>query len=167
MKRLAAGLLALVMVISVAACGGNMADSSVVSDPVSGPVQSAPAESVPAVDVPAEEVNEPEKTAEPTFDTAWAQNEFEKLLPQPPFTGWIGEQTGEHTYEMETGEANKDESGTYYDTFADYVNALSEYGFTIEVIGEGYLYNACDANGNTFEFKCGDGWCWITINKLN
>ena len=36
------------------------------------------------------------------FDTSWASNEFEALLPQLPFSGWTTKTDG-NTYKMELG----------------------------------------------------------------
>ena len=158
MKKLLAGLLALMIALSLTACGGA-AESAAASEPASAPAQSAPAASAPV-----EEPEEPEAPAEPTFDASWTNNAFEKLIPCPPFSGWTGKQVDGNTYEMETSEANADGSGAYYDQFADYRTMLGLCGFEVEG-DDDYQYNAKDAAGNAFEFKCGDGWAWITIRK--
>lgn len=97
------------------------------------------------------------------FDTSWASNDFEKLIPQPPFEGWSGEETSKNVYEMETSQANADGSGTYYDTWAEYIQTLSDCGFTVQ--GDAYSAEGTDGNGNMVKLQCGDGYAWITIIK--
>ena len=89
--------------------------------------------------------------------------EFEKLIPQSPFEGWNGEKISENVYKMETSQANADGSGTYYDTWAAYVQTLRDCGFTVQ--GDPYSAEGTDRNGNQVELQCGDGHAWITIYK--
>lgn len=95
------------------------------------------------------------------FDTSWASNDFEKLIPQPPFNGWTGETASENVYKMETSQANADGSGTYYDTWAAYIQTLRDCGFAVN--GDAYSAEGTDSNGNKVELLCGDGHAWITI----
>ena len=96
-----------------------------------------------------------------SFDNSWASNNFEKLIPQPPFTGWSGEMTSCTVYEMLTAQANADGSGNYYKEFEAYAQSLKECGY--EVSGEFNEFTARDAAGNVIELLCGDGHAWITI----
>lgn len=98
---------------------------------------------------------------EPAFDTSWASNDFEKLIPQPPFNGWNGEKASENVYKMETSQANADGNGTYYDTWAAYIQTLKDCGFTVK--GDTYSSEGTDSNDNKVELQCGDGHAWITI----
>ena len=177
MKKTIALVLCLLMVVSLAACGGQATTEESSASAVqtettptmeettqpeesSEPVEPESAETEP---VETESVEtEPVETA-PAFDTSWASNEFEKLIPQPPFDGWTGEKTSEKVYEMETSQANADGSGTYYDTWAAYIQTLEDCGFTVE--GDTYSAEGTDGNGNKVELQCGDGHAWITIRK--
>ena len=155
MKKTIALMLCLLMVVSLAACGGQAATEK------SG-TNTEQTETTPA----AEETKQPEESSEPAetepaFDTSWASNEFEKLIPQLPFDGWNGEKASEKVYEMETSQANADGSGTYYDTWAAYIQTLKDCGFTVK--GDAYSSEAADSNGNKVELQCGDGHAWITI----
>ena len=126
------------------------------AEPSEPEIPEAPAEP----ETPVEEIpSEPEES--PLFDTSWASNEYEKLIPQPPFEGWTGEMKGENVYEISTSQANADGSGAYYEIFQNYLNSLETYGFSID--GEVYSCAGFDEFGNEFEFKCGDGWAWITF----
>ena len=112
------------------------------------------------------------------FDTSWASNEFEALLPQLPFSGWSTKTDG-NTYKMELGglktETKTDAAGNtigYGDdktAIINYVESLTNYGFTVEEPGgiEGYVYEweIKDAAGNTIEVTCAEGYCWIEIVK--
>lgn len=112
------------------------------------------------------------------FDTSWASNEFEALLPQLPFSGWTTKTDG-NTYKMELGglktETKTDAAGNtigYGDdktAIINYVESLTNYGFTVEETGgiEGYVYEweIKDAAGNTIEVTCAEGYCWIEIVK--
>ena len=112
------------------------------------------------------------------FDTSWASNEFEALLPQLPFSGWATKTDG-NTYKMELGglktETKTDADGNTIGYGEDktaiinYVESLTGYGFTVEETGgiEGYVYEweIKDAAGNTIEVNCAEGYCWIEIVK--
>ena len=112
------------------------------------------------------------------FDTSWASNEFEALLPQLPFSGWATKTDG-NTYKMELGglktETKTDADGNTIGYGEDktaiinYVESLTGYGFTVEETGgiEGYVYEweIKDAAGNTIEVTCAEGYCWIEIVK--
>ncbi len=99
--------------------------------------------------------------SETAFDTAWASNAYEKLIPQPPFDGWAGEMKGSNVYELFTSKANADDSGEYYNVFQAYLDSLEALGFSID--GEVYSCSGFDEFGNEFKFKCGDGCAWITF----
>lgn len=151
------------MAVSLAACGGQAATEE----------SSAPTEQTETAEPTTEETTQPEESSapaedepvetKPPFDTSWASNAFEKLIPQPPFEGWNGEKISENAYKMETSQANADGSGTYYDTWAAYVQTLRDCGFTVQ--GDTYSAEGTDRNGNQVELQCGDGHAWITIYK--
>lgn len=105
------------------------------------------------------------------FGTGWATNDFEMLFPEPPFDGWVKEQTGPNTYEMEV-QGGLDTTGEDRAKLLDYFRILCSYGFHIEVTGsvEGadgqpwdYEWNVTDGHGNSIEFVMDSGWCWITV----
>ena len=52
-------------------------------------------------------------------------------------------------------------------TLITYINSLPAYGFTVEETGENYSWLVTNDEGNTIEFMCTDGYCWITFNKAN
>ena len=106
--------------------------------------------------------SEPESTA---FDTSWASNAYEKLIPQPPFEGWEGSMKDSNVYELFTSNAKACDSLSYYDVFQAYLDSLKALGFSID--GEVYSCNGSDEFGNRFEFKCGDGCAWITIMPVD
>lgn len=97
----------------------------------------------------------------PVFDTSWASNGYEKLIPKPPFEGWTGEKTSERVYEMETAQARAEDGSTGYDIWEQYLQTLRDCGFT--VTGDTYSAEGKDSNGNRVELRCGDGYAWITI----
>ena len=84
-------------------------------------------------------------TSTPSFNTDWASNEFEMIIPQPPVgeSDWKTEQKDDDTYRITTYGPNLNVA-----VFMDYVNLLSSYGFTIEESLAEYIYIATDANGN-------------------
>ena len=161
MKKILAFILVAVLAVSLVACSGeseNNDDNVNTNSEVS--------------------VTDDEKADENTFDTSWASNEFEALLPQMPFTGWETEMDG-NTYKMELGglktETLTDSEGKTIGYGEDkaalisYLDSLSSYGFTVEETGgiEGYVYewSVKDANGNEIEITCAEGYCWIEIVK--
>ena len=179
MKKLFALILCLLMIITLSACGSKAAGPDTAT--------AAPAQ-VPAdtptkapTDAPTETPTETPAEADFGFDTAWASNEYEALLPQLPFTGWTTSEEGNGVYKMELGglkdqiltddSGNKIGYGEDKQALIDYLESLKDYGFSVEETGgiEGYEYQweASDAQGNTFEFLCAEGYCWITITKKN
>ncbi|MBR6610533.1 MAG: hypothetical protein IKK99_10010 [Oscillospiraceae bacterium] len=161
MKKTLAFILAAVLAVSLVACGGeseNNSDNVNTNSEVS--------------------VTDDKKADENTFDTSWASNEFEALLPQLPFSGWTAKQDG-NTYKMELGglktetltdsEGKKIGYGEDKAALISYLDSLSSYGFTVEETGgiEGYVYewSVKDANGNEIEITCAEGYCWIEIVK--
>lgn len=121
------------------------------------------------LDTPTELNNFTEETTDSTVtsstsNTNWASNDFEKMIPEPPFSGWTKKQIDDYTYEMEAAGVNApDYDGSYYKTFENYAKSLENYGYT--VTGEVYKFTAEDTAGNRIELRCGDGYAWITINK--
>ena len=161
MKKLLALLLAGIMAFSMVACGGTESTEDKTETPNS--------------DVT---VSQDDEKDSGKFDTSWASNEFEALLPQLPFSGWTTK-TDDNTYKMELGglktETKTDAEGNtigYGDdktAIINYVESLTNYGFTVEETGgiEGYVYEweIKDAAGNTIEGTCAEGYCWIEIVK--
>ena len=192
MKKIIALVLAAMMCFPMAACGSNSAEeippvgeqqpsgTQIGQTPettTTAPVQSnaeTTAESEP-------ETKAPETTAkdEPAFDTGWASNEFEALLPKLPFDGWTKKQKSSSVYKMELGGLKDsvitDSSGKTVgygedkETMIAYLEALKGYGFSVEETGgiEGYAYQwlVTDPSGNEIEVTCAEGFCWITITK--
>lgn len=146
MKKILSFFLVLLLVVSLTACDQPSVD---VDDNTIG---------VPEV---TEEPEVTETVEEPAFDTSWASNDFEKLIPQPPFEGWTGTVESDNVYEMETSKANPAGTLDYYDTWTAYLQTLTDIGFTVD--GDVYSSKATDSNGNSFKLKCGDGFAWITI----
>ncbi|MBR5806394.1 MAG: hypothetical protein IKY30_06455 [Oscillospiraceae bacterium] len=161
MKKLLALLLAGIMAFSMVACGGTESTEDKTETPNS--------------DVT---VSQDDEKDSGKFDTSWASNEFEALLPQLPFSGWTTKTDG-NTYKMELSglktETKTDAEGNtigYGDdktAIINYVESLTNYGFTVEETGgiEGYVYEweIKDAAGNTIEVTCAEGYCWIEIVK--
>jgi len=131
---------------------------------------------------PAENVSEETTEAvQAAFDTGWASNEFEALLPELPFSGWTTNQSSDTVYEMELGGLNTspatngsdsgEPDGADKDKLIAYLDSLRTYGFMVEVTeiaaDSPYEWLVTDASGNTIEVVCAEGYCWITIHKTN
>ena len=111
----------------------------------------------------------------PAFDTSWADNSFEALLPELPFVGWTVKQENDKIYKMELSGLNTSPATNPYNSgepdgadktkLLEYIKSLSSFGFVTEETGAGYMWVATDKVGNKIEFKCGDGYCGITITK--
>lgn len=191
MKKLTAILLCLGVLLSVSACRSAEASSSAASSapaPSSSAVSvssavpassEAPASSAVSVSSSSEAPVSSEAPAGPAFDTSWASNDFEALLPELPFTGWTTSQESDKTYAMELGglktetltDADGKTIGYGEDKTAliEYLDSLADYGFSVEETGgiEGYVYEwmVIDEAGNEIEFTCAEGYCWIEILK--
>ena len=167
MKKIIALVLCMLIVVSLAACGGQATTEE------SGTNTETETKTTTEETQQPEENNEPAGT-EPAFDTSWASNEFEAMIPELPFTGWtVGNET-DTIYELELGglrTANGADTATGFeedkDALITYINSLPAYGFTVEETGENYSWLVTNDEGNTIEFMCSDGYCWITFNKAN
>lgn len=167
MKKLLAVILSIALFASLVGCGAPAAEN-----------ESAGTESqtTQTEDTTTETETETEED-KAAFDTSWAANEFEAVLPQLPFEGWTTSQDGDKVYEMELGglktetitDANGKTTGYGEDKTAliSYIEGLADVGFTVEETGgiEGYQYEwlAVDADGNEVEFSCAEGYCWVTV----
>ena len=187
MRKITALLLCLGVLLSVSGCRSAEPSSTASSSaPASSAVSvssAAPASSAAPVSSAAPASSEAPSSSEapagPAFDTAWASNEFEALLPELPLTGWSTSQEGENFYEMELGglktETRTDENGKTIGygedktALIEYLDSLTDYGFSVEETGgiEGYVYEwmVTDDAGNEIEFTCAEGYCWIEILK--
>ena len=158
MKKIIALALCLMMTLSMAACGGESSSAPTASSAPEGTVSFSQSQQDSS-----EESSSEDALPEVSFDNSWAANEFESLIPQPPFEGWSGQQEGNSVYKMETSQANADGSGTYYDQFAAYASSLADCGYIVE--GDFNEFRAEDEAGNVIDLLCGDGFAWITITK--
>lgn len=184
MKKVIALLLAAVMSLSLVACGGSEtsgknSDTSVQTEAKTTTVDTQESTDTTAHSDPAEAETTLSDNAPLSFDTSWASNDFEALLPELPFEGWTTNQESDSVYEMELGglkdQVITDDNGntTGYgedkEKLIDYLDSLTDYGFSVEETGgiEGYEYEwlVTDPNGNQIEVTCAEGYCWITITK--
>lgn len=165
MKKSIVLILSLLMVLSIVACGTQTTtDENGKNDEKTENVGKNETET------------SKEAEDESSFDTSWASNDFEKLLPELPFTGWTTSQTNDNTYKMELQGLNTsaatnpsdsgEEDGADKNKLITYLNSLSDYGFTIEETGAGFKWLVKDADGNQMEFMCGDGYLGIEIQKV-
>ena len=167
MKKIKLYGLGLMLAMSLSACGGKeTVETTVATTVVETTVAETTQEETTVAETTQEETTVVETTQEETkFDNSWTSNDFEKLIPQPPFEGWSGEQKSDNEYEMVTSEANADNSGKYYEEFEAYALSLKDFGFEVE--GEFNEFTAKDSDGNVVELLCGDGHAWITIKKAS
>ncbi len=169
MKKILALILVLIVLLSLISCGNNdeNKDNKGTSD-----LSKTPAAEDSTTDVADEPTND-----DPAFDTSWATNDFEALLPKLPFDGWKTSQPDTNTYKMEVSGLNTspatnapdsgEPDGADKQKLKDYLGTLSSFGFSVEETGTDYMWEAKDPNGNEIEFMCGDGGCFITIKKAN
>ena len=154
MKKIMILVLCLLLVLSLAACGGQDSPAETTAQttqPQPEEQTQAPSETEPA---PTEETV-PEE--EPAFDNSWASNDFEKLIPQPPFDEWTGNEMASNVYVLSCTGANEDDWGTYKQTLLD-------ADFSLEDVDRGY--KGFDAMGNYFEFMCTDNQALIVIESV-
>lgn len=105
-------------------------------------------------------------TSQKAFDTSWADNEFEQLIPQPPFEDWYGQvsERNENFYMMSTPETGEN----YEEEFQAYIQLLKDYGFEVEYVEEYDRYDANDADGNSIWLECNEnGVAFISIEKVS
>ena len=166
MKKILSIILSVVLAFGMVACGGGTANPGGAADTA-------------GTETPADNtVTEDKKADDGTFDTSWASNDYEALIPQLPFSGWTTKQDGD-TYKMELGglktetltDADGKTIGYGEDKAAliEYIDGLAAYGFRVEETGDipGYVYEweIEDRYGNDIEITCAEGWCWVEIEK--
>lgn len=139
MKKIMTLMLCLLMLASLAACGSKKPTPA---PEVKTEVAAVAVEEVqqPEETKAPEEITEPVVTEAPTepaaavpaFDSSWASNEFEALIPQLPLN-MTGEQKSERRYKLSTEyDALKYYTGSAeYTALADYVATLEGYGFRV------------------------------------
>jgi len=164
MKRVFALMMVLLLALSLVACGNG-------DGPQAGNTTGTQASTQPSTNASTQAAT----GNQPAFDTGWAKNDFEALLPELPFAGWSTSQVDGNTYKMElsglntSAATNPPESGepdgADKTKLKNYLASLSGYGFTVEETGTDYRWLVTDAQGNEMEFMCGDGYCGITIQK--
>lgn len=154
MKKTIALVLCLLMVVSLAACGGQAtADES-----------SASAEQTETAEPTTEETTQPEESSEPVetepvetepaFDTSWAGADYIMPIPEPPFAYEVN--VDGTAVEIRSTNGGKDGDVTHQ-SILDYCEELKNAGFTLNLteneIGERYgrtcyEFSASDAAGN-------------------
>lgn len=167
MKRIFALILVLLLAFSLVACGNN--DTNKDNETLNDPGQTQSPEN--------SETGDDTTNDAPAFDTSWAANDFEAMLPKLPFEGWETSQPAAGTYKMSVSGLNTspatnapdsgEPDGADKEKLKDYLATLPGYGFTLVETGTDYMWEATDTNGNKIEFMCGDGGCFITIEKAN
>ena len=167
MKRFFALMLVFLLAVTLVACGNN--DTGKNTDETSG------SESTQLSPDPETGDSSGDDTS--AFDTSWAANDFEAILPKLPFAGWETSQPAAGTYKMSVTGLNTspatnapdsgEPDGADKEKLKDYLATLPGYGFTLVETGTDYMWEATDTNGNKIEFMCGDGGCFITIEKAN
>ena len=154
MNKSIALLLALVLTLGLTACGNkNEATTPVVAETVTPAEATVAAEIAASTEAPAEAPTEAptESQVETLFDTSWASNDFEKLIPQLPWTV-TGEQISDREYMISTEydaleyAADSDD----YAALAAYVSALENYGFHVYAVNYG--------SEGTFGAVAPNGW---------
>lgn len=160
MKKIVAVFLIVMLCASFAACGGE----TVNTDEVNGQTTTTTQNNATTTE-----------DSSTSFDTSWAKNDFEKLIPELPFEGWTVKSETDTVYKLEVIGLNTsaatnppdsgEKDGADKDIFLDYLASLSGLGFNVEETAQGYMWLATDANGNEIEFMIGDGGCWVTITK--
>lgn len=150
MKRILAFTLCLLMVLTLMACGGEKAPAEVPTTPTNTP-------STEPTQAPTEAIEETEPVEEPAFDSTWASNDFEKLIPLPPFEGWTGKEMAPNLYMMTCTNGNEADWEVYAQT-------LMTADFSLEDVGRGY--KGYDAMGNYFEFMCTENQAMILIETV-
>lgn len=154
MKKTIALVLCLLMVVSLAACGGQAtADESSASAE-----QTETAEPTTEETTQQEESSEPVETepveTEPAFDTSWAGADYIMPIPEPPFAYEIN--VDGTSVEIRSTNGGMDGDVTHQ-SILDYCEELKNAGFTLNLteneIGERYgrtcyEFSASDAAGN-------------------
>ena len=152
MKKIMILVICLLLVLSLAACGGQ----DVSADTAAPATESLPVEQTPGPtrEAPTEETV-PE--TQPAFDNSWAANDYEKLIPQPPFEDWTGSVMAPNVYVLSCAYGNEEDWGIYKQT-------LLAADFSLEDVDRGY--KGFDAMGNYFEFMCTENQAMIVIESV-
>ena len=128
MKKIIALLLVLLMMLSMAACGGQEGTEengmSQEGSETTAPVAEKPEQTEPVTEPPQTEA--PTEPEAPAFDTAWAGAEFEMPIPEPPFEAAVSYSESQKMYLVQNGDASGEIS---YDSMAQYCDTLKTAGY--------------------------------------
>lgn len=154
MKKTIALVLCLLMVVSLAACGGQAATE----ESGTNAEQTETAEPTTEETTQPEESSEPVETepveTEPAFDTSWAGADYIMPIPEPPFAYEVNVDGA--AVEIRSTNGGMDGDVTHQ-SILDYCEELKNAGFTLNLteneIGERYgrtcyEFSASDAAGN-------------------
>lgn len=152
MKKYIALLLVLLLVVSMTACGSKKAAPQPAEEAVAAPAAPAEAPQIditPATEAAPETVPETQAPTvptepEPAFDTSWAKNRFEALLPEMPLgDSWYREQSSPSHYSIQINHSSLDVLETY-------LAQLESYGFRVTPLEKSYKVS--DGAGHSFSF---------------
>lgn len=172
MKRIITLIFALTMLMLLAACGNSTSEQSTSAGTEN--VAETEETTEPTASQAVSETPDESETGASAFDTSWASNDFEAMIPELPFKGWkVTEETDSGCkmelsgLKTENGADTVSGFGEDKDALIAYLNSLPTYGFTVEEKGVGYKWLVTDKKGNTITFTCSDGFCWIEFRKAN
>lgn len=160
MKKIIALMLCLLIMLSAAACGSSAeaGESAPQTETTAPTTEATQPETTEPTETVTEEATQPTQTEpEAAFDTSWAANDFEKLIPQPPFADWESGVQSSNLYLMSNMYADEAE-------WAAYKDVLIAAGFDLEDVDRGY--KGFDAMGNYFEFMCTGNQALIVIESV-
>lgn len=143
MKRKCAFLLAALMALSLAACGGQTPPAASADEDLQQSEQSQ------------NDTVQNEAEIVPSFDTSWAGNTFEKQVPEFPFADWSeGEAHAANAYYMEA-------HNVLYTDVKAYCELLTEEAFTehiwLEDDSDGAMYRMSGDSKAGFSITCDFG----------
>ena len=148
MKRAIALLLALLMVLSLAACGSQAIteESSTTNEPAE--TTTPEVEETKQTEESTETVETESAGTEAAFDNSWASNEYEQKIPEPPFENWfVVETENENEYLIYAEDV-------LYTEAKEYGELLATCAFTqnpdIDDTQDGMWYSLYAANGAGF-----------------
>lgn len=161
MKKIITLFIALIIVLSFAACGVNDTENKTVSASKQTDTQTSDVEETSTNEAISSDSDDETSANAPAFDASWASNEFESQIAKPEFESWeVRAHTEGQSWEIFVQDV-------HYDTVKEYANDLRSYGFAINesendgFSGLAYIFEADNEGGYhaklTFEAGDADG----------
>lgn len=151
MKKAITLILSVLLVLSLAACGGQTDPVGKIDEDKQQTEQTDSIQQTEQVDSTQQTETEAPEELTPAFDNSWASNEFEQQIPEPPLEGW------EDEVEFDGVSRWLTQGKCPYETAKEYAETLRSCGFNLNEEMTDYKADL-GTNAYTFEADNENGY---------